>query len=174
MTHFHIVDSWRYSRYEVPWESATGATFLLYIRGIRRFCVHISQTENFLSKVFRLFLFINTQERTDNLIFILSYHWIHITVHDRVDRVLGFFTSRPNWDYPTPSQQTSLSPPPVGSGGHTRLRKRGWEGSQFRRGGRRCGTVLVCSLFLRVDLNRKGDCLDPSPKLSSPGTKMSR
>jgi hypothetical protein len=73
--------------------------------------------------------FIITQERKDNLIFILSYHWIHITVHHRVDRVLGFFSSRPNWDYPTPSQQTSLSPPPpVGSGGHTRLRKRGWEG----------------------------------------------
>jgi hypothetical protein len=128
MTHFHIVDSWRYSRYEVPWESATGATFLLDIRGIRRFFVHISQTENFLSNVLRLFLFINTQERTDNLIFILSYLWIHITVHHRVDRVLGFFSSRPNWDSPMHSlTRRRVFPPSLWFRGRdTRLRESEW------------------------------------------------
>ncbi len=37
----------------------------------------------------------------------------------RVDRVLGFFSSRPNWD-----PQTCV--PPGSGGGHTRLRERGW------------------------------------------------
>jgi hypothetical protein len=54
-----------------------------------------------------------TQERTDNLIFNLSYHWIHITVHHRVDRVLGFFSSRPNWDYPTPHRRRVCPPLPL-------------------------------------------------------------
>ncbi len=43
-----------------------------------------------------------------------------------VDRVLGFFSIRPNWD-PPPHPQASV--PPLGSGGgggHTRLGNRGW------------------------------------------------
>jgi hypothetical protein len=41
--------------------------------------------------------------------------------------VLGFFSSRPNWDPPPPQPQESVSPPPLvrGGGGHTRLRVRG-------------------------------------------------
>jgi hypothetical protein len=54
--------------------------------------------------------------------FILKERQIH-----RVDRVPGFFSSRPNWDpcTPSPSGECVL---PFGSerGGHTRLRERGW------------------------------------------------
>jgi hypothetical protein len=48
----------------------------------------------------------------------------------RIDRVLGIFSSRPNWDSPTLHLQASLSPPPlVQRGGvHTRLRERAWCG----------------------------------------------
>jgi hypothetical protein len=35
----------------------------------------------------------------------------------KVDRVLGFFSSRQNWDPPTPHPQASVSPRPFGSGG---------------------------------------------------------
>ncbi len=45
----------------------------------------------------------------------------------RVDRVLDFFSSRPNWDFP---------------GGYTLACGRGGGGgSQFRRGDRHCGTL---------------------------------
>jgi hypothetical protein len=42
----------------------------------------------------------------------------------RFDRVLGFFSSRPNWGPPTPSSAGKCVPPPFGSEGwgHTRLR----------------------------------------------------
>jgi hypothetical protein len=37
---------------------------------------------------------------------------------NRVDRILGFFSSRPNWDLPTPSTPGECDPPPLfGSGG---------------------------------------------------------
>jgi hypothetical protein len=36
-------------------------------------------------------------------------------VNHRVDRVPGFFSSRPNWDSPSPSGESV--PPPFGSGG---------------------------------------------------------
>ncbi len=42
----------------------------------------------------------------------------------RVDRVPGFFSSRPNWDLLHPHPQVSVFPPLV-PGGHTRLRERG-------------------------------------------------
>jgi hypothetical protein len=64
----------------------------------------------------------------------------------RVDTALGFFSSRPNLDSPTPSPRGRVcTPPPTfGSGeGHTRLRERvvGW--SQFGRGDRHCGTAGI-------------------------------
>ncbi len=34
----------------------------------------------------------------------------------RVDRVLGFLSSRPNWDLPPPYPQASVSPPLVSGG----------------------------------------------------------
>jgi hypothetical protein len=48
----------------------------------------------------------------------------------RVDRVLGFFSSRWNWDSHTRSPEGECAPPPLvpGGGGHTRLRERGGEG----------------------------------------------
>ncbi len=48
----------------------------------------------------------------------------------RVDRVLGFFSSRRYWDSPTPSPQASVPPPPFWfqGEGHTRLREKVWGG----------------------------------------------
>jgi hypothetical protein len=56
----------------------------------------------------------------------------------RVDRVLGFFSSRPNWDSPTSSPAGEYAPPPFGSGGGKRLRERG---SHFGQRDRHCGTL---------------------------------
>ncbi len=40
---------------------------------------------------------------------------------------LSFFSSRRNWDSPTPWAAGECAPPPFGpGGGHTRLRERGW------------------------------------------------
>ncbi len=44
----------------------------------------------------------------------------------RVDRVLGFFSSRPNWDSPTPSPAGECAPLWFWGEGHTGLRERGW------------------------------------------------
>jgi hypothetical protein len=42
-----------------------------------------------------------------------------------IDRVLGYFSSRSNWDSPSPENE--CVPPPFGSGkGHTRWGERGW------------------------------------------------
>jgi hypothetical protein len=57
--------------------------------------------------------------------------------YNRVDRVLGFFSSRPNWDPPpSPPPHPQASVPPFGSrgGGHTRLRERGVGGPNFDEG----------------------------------------
>jgi hypothetical protein len=40
--------------------------------------------------------------------------------------VLGFFSSRRNWDPPPPHPQASVPSPLVPGEGHTRLRERGW------------------------------------------------
>jgi hypothetical protein len=45
----------------------------------------------------------------------------------RVGRVLSFFSSRWNWDSPTPSPAGECASPRFW-GGHTRWRERGWEG----------------------------------------------
>ncbi len=61
----------------------------------------------------------------------VQYRYLHISRHSlagegvegamhRVDRVLGVFFSRPNWDFPTPSPVGYVSPPLVsGWGGHS-------------------------------------------------------
>ncbi len=41
---------------------------------------------------------------------LIRKHFLH-SVHHRVHRVLGFFSSRPNWDPPTPSPTGVVSPP---------------------------------------------------------------
>ncbi len=47
----------------------------------------------------------------------------------RVDGVLGFFSSRPDWDSPIPSPAGECAPPPLlwlgGGGGCTLVRRRG-------------------------------------------------
>ncbi len=50
-----------------------------------------------------------------------------IDFNHRVDRVLSFLSSRPNWDFPTHSHAGEYVPPPFSfRGGHTRLPERGW------------------------------------------------
>ncbi len=53
--------------------------------------------------------------------------------------MLGFFSSRKNWDPPLPHPQASVSPP-FGSGGRGGTLACGRGGSQFRRRDRYCGT----------------------------------
>ncbi len=56
-----------------------------------------------------------------------TYQGISYGVKQRVGRVLSFFSSRQNWDPPTPNPQASVPPTLCFSGrGHTRLRGRGW------------------------------------------------
>jgi hypothetical protein len=53
------------------------------------------------------------------------------------DRVLSFFSSRRNWDSPTPSPAGDCAPSPLipgGGEGHTRLRERGWGSPNSNKG----------------------------------------
>ncbi len=55
------------------------------------------------------------------------------SLHHKADGVLSFFSSRRNWDCPTPSSAGECAPPPgSGVGGHT---------SKFGHGDRHCGTL---------------------------------
>ncbi len=58
------------------------------------------------------------------------------TVEHRVDRVLGFFSSRPNWKPPTPSPAGECAPPPRFREEDTLACGKGDRGSQFGRGDR--------------------------------------
>ncbi len=78
--------------------------------------------------------------------------WFFQQSSHRVGRVLSFFSSRRNWDSSTLLTTGECAPPllvPEGvHGGHTRLRERGVQESQFWRGDIHCGTlytVYVCS-----------------------------
>jgi hypothetical protein len=64
----------------------------------------------------------------------------------REDRVLCFFSSRPNWDHPH-HPQPSVSPFGFGGGGTYSLAGEGVGGSQFGRGDRQCGTLGIYVLF---------------------------
>jgi hypothetical protein len=74
-----------------------------------------------------------------------------ITVYHRVDRVLGFFFSRPNWDPPPPiPSPTGECVPSFGSEGGTHsLAGEGMGESEFGRGHRHWGTlsIYICTLF---------------------------
>ncbi len=71
----------------------------------------------------------------------LSSHFFNILSDQRVDRVLSFFSSCPNWDSPTPFLRV---PPFFGSGGGklTLWGERG-RGSQYGRGDRHSGTLGI-------------------------------
>jgi hypothetical protein len=64
------------------------------------------------------------------------------TERHRVDRVLSFFSSRRNWDFPNPLPAGEYASPPLvpGGGAHSLARK-GVGESQFRRGDIHCGTL---------------------------------
>ncbi len=59
--------------------------------------------------------------------------------------MLGFFSSRPNWDFPQPLTPRRVPPPPplVQGGGAHSLAGEGVGWSQFRRGDRHCGTLGI-------------------------------
>jgi hypothetical protein len=76
-----------------------------------------------------------------------------LVLHHRVGRVLSFFSSRRNWDSPTPHPQASvpcvppLAPPLVpGGGAHSLARERVGE-SMFRLGDINCGTLYTVSMY---------------------------
>jgi hypothetical protein len=64
----------------------------------------------------------------------------------RVDRVLSFFSNRPNWDYPTPSHAGKCAPPSLVSGGLTRLQEREWGSPKSDE-----GTYTVV-LYIRINV----------------------
>ncbi len=78
----------------------------------------------------------------------VDYVWIH-----RVDRVLSFLSSRPNWDSPTPSHAGECVPPslvPGGGGEGTLASRRGSGRSQFQRGDIHCGTLVIYVLCVWI------------------------
>ncbi len=99
--------------------------------------------------------------------------WLKDPAH-RVDRVLIFFSSRPNWDLPPP--------PLVPRGGGDTLAcgrgRGGGGGSQFGRGDRHCGTLgynyfVILPLFFRSEsgqnMTAESDCHASGPP---PNLKM--
>jgi hypothetical protein len=76
--------------------------------------------------------------------------------HSTVDRELGFFSSRSNWDHPTHSPAGECVPSSFGSGGWDTIAydyERGSGGSQFGRGDRNFGSfhvLLNTKFFLRI------------------------
>jgi hypothetical protein len=97
----------------------------------------------------------------------------------RVDRVLGLLSSRPNWDPPTqsPVGESVPTPPPFGLGeGHTRLRERGWGGGiPIGRGDIHCGTLGIFMYFvfytmvLHIKIVDK-KCCNLGPPAGTPST----
>ncbi len=96
----------------------------------------------------------------------------------RVDRVLGFFSSRPNWDSPTPSPWPSgcfstPQPPLVPRGGPHSLAGEGGVGSQFGRGERHCGTLGVYVLCGPILPTKEVIKEQPTPRnLSATATRV--
>ncbi len=87
------------------------------------------------------FFLLNTAYPTAPLEFFFKYCW---GSYHRVDRLLGFFSSRPNRDPPTPSPTGDCVPPPLVPGGHTRACGEGWGRVTIRTRGQ-CGTPGICT-----------------------------
>ncbi len=82
-----------------------------------------------------------------------------LSISHRVYRVLGFFSSRPNWD-----PRSRVCPPLWFRGGHTRLQERGW-GGQFGGGDRHCGPLgifVLCGISQRTPIQKKNSFPFPS------------
>ena len=94
----------------------------------------------------------------------------------RVDRVLSFFSSLPNWDSPTPSPASECVPPPFGWGGgggytHSLAGQGVLEVPIPTRGHRHCGTLGIYVLCAKNENERhrssKSNTVDSDPMLSS-------
>jgi hypothetical protein len=69
----------------------------------------------------------------------------------RIDRVLSFFSSRPNWDSPSPSHAGECCiPPSLVPGGHTWYRERGWGVPVRTRRHTLCYSRYKCTLWYCV------------------------
>ncbi len=93
-------------------------------------------------------LFLNIQLSSSCQLFELLCN-VEEEYNHRLDRVLGFFTSRPNWDPPpNPSLAGECSPPPlVFLGGTYSLAGGGvGVGSKSDEGTEHCGTLDICVL----------------------------
>jgi hypothetical protein len=78
-----------------------------------------------------------------------------VRLRHREGRVLSFFSSRRNWDSPSPHTQASVPPPlPFGSGGGAHsLAREGVGVSHAQRGDRHIGTLYIYVLCgLRPDI----------------------
>jgi hypothetical protein len=65
----------------------------------------------------------------------------------RVDRVLGSFSSRPNWDSPTPSPAGKCAPPPLVPGGTHSLEGEGLGDPNYNEG---TDTVVLSGHYIYV------------------------
>ncbi len=123
-----------------PWVSCRGDIL------IRRFCVKFVAVWCLHSKSFIQFDLKSLSWKFCTL-FCCSYQWgICFSVY-RLNRVLGFFSSRWNWDPPPPHPQASVSPALWfrGGGGVTHsLAGEGWVGGpQLAGEHRHCGTLSI-------------------------------
>jgi hypothetical protein len=78
--------------------------------------------------VFRLVFFKGAVSTNLKHLILLTFKeefYCMVDLSNRVGRVLSFFSSRRNWDSPTPNPAGESPPPLVRGGGHTRLRERG-------------------------------------------------
>jgi hypothetical protein len=75
-----------------------------------------------------------------------------MSIHHRVERVLGFFSSRQEWDPPTPSPAGECIPSACGSRGGTHsLAGEGVGKPQFGREDRHCvtlGIYVLCGVYV--------------------------
>jgi hypothetical protein len=82
-------------------------------------------------------------------------------LYHRVGRVLSFFSSRRNWDSPTPLAAGECAPPPFGpGGGNTRLQQKGW-GSHNSEEVTYTVVLYVYKYFVDYTIHRVPQCLFP-------------
>jgi len=74
----------------------------------------------------------------------------------RVGRVLSFFSSRRNWDFPNPAPTGECEPPWFWGEEHTRWRQRGWESPNFEEGTYTVVLFIYMSFMVcRMEVSRR-------------------
>ncbi len=97
----------------------------------------------------------------------------------RVGGVISFFSSRRNWDSPTPHPQARVPPPPRFWGeGHTRWQERGWESPMIpTRGHTLCMVLFILyiksRLFWALKWHEWSEChLGPKKSSNAPSNHV--